>query len=129
MLRQLRGRLHLVLTAVTVLDTAAGTAYTDLACSRVPMRAYADAELEAYVATSDPLDKAGAYAIQHPEFQPVDRAAFADCFANVMGLPLCHLLRRLRRLGVDALADLPAACQAFIPYDCRVFESILNDQA
>jgi MAF protein len=129
MLRQLRGRAHTVLTALTVLEVATDTAHTDLARSRVPMRAYSEAEIDAYVATGDPLDKAGAYAIQHPAFQPVERAAFRDCFANVMGLPLCHLLRRLRRLGQDALTDLPTACQAFIPYQCPVFEGILSDQA
>ena len=129
MLRQLRGREHEVLTGLTVLDTATGTAFTDLARSRVPMRAYSEAEISAYVASGDPLDKAGAYAIQHPGFQPVDRDQFRDCFANVMGLPLCHLLRRLRRLGVDAAPDLPAACQRFIPYDCPVFEKILSENA
>jgi MAF protein len=129
MLRQLRGRAHEVLTALTVLETATDTAHTELARSRVPMRAYGDDEITAYLATGDPLDKAGAYAIQHPSFQPVDRAQFSDCFANVMGLPLCHLLRRLRRLGLEARTDLPAECQRFIPYDCPVFEMILKDGA
>ena len=128
MLIQLRGRTHAVLTAITVLDTATGRMSTDLARSRVPMRDYGDAELHAYVATGDPLDKAGAYAIQHPGFQPVDRDAFGDCFANVMGLPLCHLLRRLRRLGVEPKTDLPAACQQFIPYQCPVSEKILREE-
>ncbi len=129
MLTRLRGRDHEVLTAVTVLDLANGRADTDLARSRVPMRAYSDAEIAAYVASGDPLDKAGAYAIQHPAFQPVERARFRDCFANVMGLPLCHVLRRLRTLGLDAATDLPAACQRFIPYTCPVFESILSETA
>jgi MAF protein len=129
MLSQLRGRTHEVLTALTVFDAAAGQSFTELARSRVPMRAYTDAEISAYVATGDPLDKAGAYAIQHPGFQPVDQAAFADCFANVMGLPLCHLLRCLRRLGVESPADLPAECQRFIPYDCPVSEKILKEEA
>lgn len=129
MLQRLRGRTHEVLTAITVLDTATGAAYTDLARSRVPMRHYGADEIAAYVATGDPLDKAGAYAIQHPGFQPVARGAFMDCFANVMGLPLCHLLRRLRALGLDALTDLPAACQRFIPYDCSVYPDILDGHA
>ena len=128
MLARLRGRTHEVLTAITVLDTATHHLHTDLARSRVPMRAYGDDEIRAYVATGDALDKAGAYAIQHPGFQPVDRERFADCFANVMGLPLCHLLRRLRRLGVEPDADLPAACQAFIPYQCPVSEAILREE-
>ena len=127
MLRLLRGRTHAVLTALTVLEAATGVAHTDLARSRVPMRAYAEAEIEAYVATGDPLDKAGAYAIQHPSFQPVDRAAFEDCFANVMGLPLCHLLRLLRRLGLEAFTDLPAECQAYIPYANPEYEQILTE--
>lgn len=129
MLARLRGRTHEVLTAITVLDTATGAAHTDLARSRVPMRAYGEREVAAYVATGDPLDKAGAYAIQHPGFQPVARGDFTDCFANVMGLPLCHLLRRLRALGLDALTDLPAECQKFIPYECSVYPGILNGRA
>jgi septum formation protein len=128
MLEQLRGRVHQVLTGLTVSDTAHGQTYTDLACSNVPMRPYTAPEVNAYVATGDPLDKAGAYAIQHPDFHPVDEAKFTDCFANVMGLPLCHLLRQLRRLGVEALTDLPAACQQFIPYRCPVYEAILKEE-
>jgi len=130
MLAQLRGRTHEVLTAITVLDTATGRASTDLARSRVPMRTYSDDELNVYVATGDPLDKAGAYAIQHPGFEPVDKEQFGDCFANVMGLPLCHLLRRLRRLGVEPTIheSVPAACQRFIPYACPVFETILKEE-
>jgi septum formation protein len=129
MLWRLRGRVHEVLTGLSVLDTASGKIYTDLARSAVPMREYAEAELAAYVATGDPLDKAGAYAIQHPDFHPVDEARFTDCFANVMGLPLCALLRRLRALGVQPPVDLPAACQRFIPYTCPVFEAILKEDS
>ncbi len=127
MLTQLRGRTHDVLTGLTLLDTASGQAHTEVARSRVPMRAYSTEEIETYVASGDPLDKAGAYAIQHSDFQPVAREQFGDCFANVMGLPLCHLLRRLRALGVDAATDLPAACQQFIPYQCPVSEQILRE--
>lgn len=126
MLTRLRGRWHAVLTGFTVIDTTTGAAYTGLACSPVPMRLYPDAEMDAYIATGDPLDKAGAYAIQHPAFQLVDLARFAHCFANVMGLPLCHLLQRLRQLGLDSPADLPAACQKFIPYQCPLYPSILQ---
>ncbi len=126
-LKSLRGRTHEVFTGLTVFDTAAGQPYTQLVRLRVPMRNYSDEELHAYVATGDPLDKAGAYAIQHPGFQPVDADQFADCFANVMGLPLCHLLRQLRGLGLDAATDLPAECQRFIPYACPVFERILKE--
>jgi septum formation protein len=60
----------------------------------VLMRDYTDAEIDGYIASGDPMDKAGAYAIQHPRFKPVAR--IDGCFANVMGLPMCHLYRALR---------------------------------
>ncbi len=63
MLRDLRGRTHRVLTAVVVLD-AAGTAHGAVATTAVTMREIPDAELAAYVATGEPMDAAGAYAIQ-----------------------------------------------------------------
>ena len=88
------------------------------------MRMYSDAEIEAYIATGDPFDKAGAYAIQHPEFRPVVR--IDNCYASVMGLPLCHLARALRRLNVSWPNDIAAECQRLNAYDCPVFETILN---
>jgi predicted house-cleaning NTP pyrophosphatase (Maf/HAM1 superfamily) len=97
---------------------------TDLAGSDVPLRGYADEEIEAYIASGDPFDKAGAYAIQHAGFHPVEN--FSGCFANVMGLPLCHVTRSLRQLGVAAPNDVPARCQAHLRYVCPVFEKILT---
>lgn len=126
MLRQLRGRTHTVYSAVTLIDTASGREVTDVCASEVPMRHYTNDEIEAYVASGDPLDKAGAYAIQHRGFDPV--ADMQDCFASVMGLPLCHLLRSLRTLSLASetmLADLPAACQRHLDYECPVSESIV----
>jgi MAF protein len=126
MLRKLRGRVHQVFTGIAVLDTASRNMLSDLCVTDVPMRAYSDQEISAYVATGDPLDKAGAYAIQHPGFQPV--AAMAGCYASVMGLPLCHLTRLLRQLDLHPSAEVPGACQAFLDYDCRVHPSILSSQ-
>ncbi|HSD85296.1 MAG TPA: nucleoside triphosphate pyrophosphatase [Anaerolineae bacterium] len=127
MLRRLRGRIHQVYTAITLIDLHTDRSITDLACSDVPMRTYTDEEIEAYIASGDPFDKAGAYAIQHAGFHPVEN--FSQCFANVMGLPLCHVVRSLRRLGVDVPNDVPALCQAHIDYDCPVFERILTSSA
>ncbi|MCC7358256.1 MAG: septum formation protein Maf [Anaerolineales bacterium] len=117
MLRLLRGRAHAVLTAITLLDTATGTATTEVVAAQVPMRAYTDAEIDAYVASGDPLDKAGAYAIQYAGFQPVDLTQFSDCFATVMGLPVCRVVERLRARGAatdpalrPANCDAPRAC-------------------
>jgi MAF protein len=127
MLRRLRGRVHQVYTAITLIDLQTERSLTDLACSDVPMRNYTDDEIEAYIATGDPFDKAGAYAIQHDDFSPVEN--FAQCYANVMGLPLCHVVRALRRLGVAVPTDVPTLCQAHIRYECPVFEGILLRKA
>jgi septum formation protein len=123
MLRRLRGRVHQVYTAITLIDLQTDRSITELACSDVPMRNYSDEEIEAYIASGDPFDKAGAYAIQHTGFHPVEN--FSQCFANVMGLPLCHVVRALRKLGVEAPNDVPTLCQAYIRYECPVFEAIL----
>jgi MAF protein len=126
MLRQLRGRTHLVLTGLSLVDGPAGARLTDLVTARVPMRDYADAEIDAYVATGNPLDKAGAYAIQYGGFQPVDLARFDDCFANVMGLPVCHALRLLRRLRPElAPLERPLGdCRRFDPAACPIVPAI-----
>lgn len=106
MLRQLCGRTHQVYTAVCVASNGESTAR--LSTSHVTMRPYCDAEIAAYVATGDPLDKAGAYAIQHPLFSPV--AAWAGCYAGVMGLPLRLVSEMLAGVGVVAPADVAAVC-------------------
>ncbi len=72
MLRNLRGRIHQVYTGIAVLRLSDGALVTDLCITDVPMRAYRDDEIDAYVATGDPLDKAGAYAIQNAGFHPVE---------------------------------------------------------
>jgi predicted house-cleaning NTP pyrophosphatase (Maf/HAM1 superfamily) len=75
------------------------------------MRDYTDAEIRRYVATGDPLDKAGAYAIQHPAFAPV--AAWEGCYAGIMGLPLGVAARLLGPAGVVIPAGrVIATCEA-----------------
>ncbi len=119
MLLQLRGRVHQVLTAVALYDPKQDRLETDLSITDVPMRAYTEAEIRAYIATGDPFDKAGSYAIQHPEFKPVER--LSGCYANVVGLPLCHLERVFRKFGVRPEFDLPLACQRTLQFDCSVY--------
>ena len=124
MLRALRGRVHQVHTGLALLHVGTDRMMTDVTTVDVPMRAYTDEEIEAYIETGDPLDKAGAYAIQHAGFRPV--AQLHGCFAGVMGLGLCHLTRSLRALGIAVAANVPAACQAAIAYECPVFGEILS---
>lgn len=101
MLAGLRGRVHRVLTGVAV-TSPAGVA-TALVESEVRMRDYGDAEIAAYVATGDSLDKAGAYGVQSDTFHPV--AHVGGCWCNVMGLPLWTAYRLLRDAGM--LAPIP----------------------
>ncbi len=123
-LKQLRGRTHQVFTAVAVVQTGSDGMICELCETSVPMRPYSDEELLAYIATGDPLDKAGAYAIQHAGFSPVN--SLNGCYANVMGLPLCHLVRALAKLNVYPLTAIPEACQAKIGYVCPIFTEVLQ---
>ena len=114
----LRGRSHVVYTGLCVWHAARRRMATELAESTVWMREYTEAEITKYVESGDPLDKAGAYAIQHPGFDPVSRVE--GCYLTVMGLPLCHLRRALSRFGVVVPASVPGACQAFSQRTCTM---------
>lgn len=122
MLRRLRNKIHRVFTAVSLYDPGSGAQVSEVCATQVPMRDYTDEEIEAYVASGDPLDKAGAYAIQHAQFKPVP--ALSGCYASVMGLPLCHLARALRVFNVEPQGDLPAACQRALHYDCPIYQAV-----
>jgi len=108
MLRRLRGRTHQVLTSLVVLRSEDGAFLSDCCITDVTMRDYSDAEIEAYVASGDPFDKAGAYAIQHREFKPVQE--LRGCYANVMGLPLCLLVRMCNQLTISSPGQVQLAC-------------------
>jgi MAF protein len=123
-LTNLRGRSHMVYTGISILRQADGARLTDLAATEVPMRNYSEEEMNEYVDSGSPLDKAGAYGIQHAGFHPVEN--MTGCYANVVGLPLCHLQRTLQKWNISFDVDLPAACQRHLAYECPVTEKILN---
>lgn len=124
MLKRLCGRVHQVYTGIALLDTQSGQSYVDVCRTDVPMRDYLDMEIEAYIATGDPMDKAGAYAIQHSGFHPVQ--GLKGCYASVMGLPLCHLTVGLRALGYDVPDDLPEKCQQLLDYACPYLHEVFD---
>jgi MAF protein len=126
MLRRLRGRNHRVYTALVVLTIADGETITDLCVTEVPMRDFSDEEMITYIASGDPLDKAGAYAIQHPGFKPVEN--IQGCYANVVGLPLCHLTRTLKKVNHFSEVDVPVACQSSLAFRCSVFDRVLRGE-
>jgi septum formation protein len=106
MLRALRDHTHQVYTAVCVAH--AGEQRARLAISHVTMRPYSDDEIAAYVASGDPLDKAGAYAIQHPLFSPV--AGWTGCYTSIMGLPLWLVAEMLAQVGINAPGAVAEVC-------------------
>lgn len=124
MLQQLRGRTHQVYTGIALLDAETGETYEDICRTDVPMRDYSDAEIDAYIATGDPMDKAGAYAIQHRGFHPVEE--LEGCFASVMGLPICHLIPGLRCFGYEIPEDVPQRCEDFLSYRCPTLSKIVD---
>ncbi len=126
MLRLLRGRPHWVYTGLSVWHPASQRMVCQLGESLVWMRDYTDQEMAAYIASGDPLDKAGAYAIQHREFQPV--AHVDGCWLNVVGLPLCHLSRALAQFGVRPPVQVAITCQAFLQRDCEIAPQILTNR-
>ena len=94
MLRRLRGRTHDVQSTIVVLQH--DHVCVDEITSQVRMRTYSDDEIEAYIATGDPFDKAGSYAVQHELFKPVRE--IRGCPMNVIGLALCGLRAQLSAL-------------------------------
>lgn len=117
-LRRLRDRTHQVCTAITLHMVkkegvvSALQPITRLTRTAVTMRAYTDAEIDAYIATGDPFDKAGGYAIQHPVFKPVAR--IDGCYTNVVGLPVCALKSLLAEIGWPGIVGV-AACDCPAP--------------
>ncbi|HEX7555258.1 MAG TPA: Maf family protein [Leptolinea sp.] len=124
MLQQLRGHAHKVMTAISLYDRKSNRIEKELCITDVPMRDYTDEDVAAYVKSGDPLDKAGAYAIQHKGFHPVED--FHGCFASVMGLPLCHLRRLAARFDLPVASTLVEECERVNHYACPIYRQVEN---
>ena len=96
MLKSLSGRSHEVLTGIAV--KYQGQERAEVVRTKVFFRALTEAEIEAYAATGEPLDKAGAYGIQGRGAVLVEK--IEGCYNNVVGLPLARLNEILADLGV-----------------------------
>lgn len=110
MLRRLRGRSHEVVTGVALADAASGALSVACRETTVTMRDYGESEMEAYVASGEAMDKAGAYGVQDGAFSPASHVR--GCYANVIGLPLCTVASMLSEHGVtvrEAARWRPAA--------------------
>ncbi|KAJ9444507.1 hypothetical protein DIPPA_24379 [Diplonema papillatum] len=97
----LRGTPHTVATGFTLLSSD-GRCVSRLVETKVCMRQYTDGEMDRYIATGDPFDKAGSYAIQDEVFRPAETVD--GSYSNVVGLPLEVLRDELRAFGVPVKA-------------------------
>ena len=127
MLTRLRNRVHQVYTAVVVSRASDKFVKTALCKTDVPMRNYSDQEIVDYIDSGDPFDKAGGYAIQHKGFKPV--GSIDGCYANVMGLPICHLGTILMELGHPAQVDIADNCLTEFDYQCVLKPLILEGKS
>jgi len=101
MLRALSGRTHSVITGFSILDTETGKVLSRSVETKVHMRKLTLKEIDSYVRTKEPLDKAGGYAIQGWGVVLVDR--IEGDYSNVVGLPLSALAESLGVFGVNVL--------------------------
>jgi septum formation protein len=100
MLARLSGKTHAVMTGVAVLRLPERTLRIETESTRVTMAPYTAQEIADYVAGGEPMDKAGAYAIQGRGGRFV--TSIEGCYFNVVGLPLARLYRILKELGWGA---------------------------
>ncbi len=102
MLAALAGRTHRVLTAVAVQGLgetgAPGARYADCSVSQVQFEAMTTAQIKAYVATGEPMGKAGAYAVQGRAAMHITR--ISGSYSGIMGLPLYETAQLLRAAGL-----------------------------
>ena len=120
MLATLAGQTHEVRTEVAVV-AASGRRLRFAVHTRVAFRPLSMRDIERYVGTGEPTDKAGAYAIQGEGRRLV--AGYEGCFANVTGLPLCHVYFALRRAGVAPAERPERACQSHFAFTCPVWRT------
>lgn len=97
MLRRLSGRTHQVLTGLAILDGENGRVLSAVEVTDVRFRSLDEHEIIGYVRTGEPMDKAGAYAIQGGAATFVD--SIKGNYLNVVGFPATSFLRLLRRIG------------------------------
>jgi septum formation protein len=103
MLATIAGKTHIVYSGVTLQNAARGWRDTRVAESEVRMLPLDERDIAWYVSTSEPLDKAGAYAIQGIGAMFID--SIHGSYTNVVGLPLALLFQMLRRAGVDLMRE------------------------
>jgi len=103
MLHRLSGREHCVVTGFSVLHLGKGKGDREAVQTSVKMKSLTPAEVAWYVATGEPFDKAGGYAIQGMGSFMIE--SIRGSYTNVVGLPLCELIQMMNRLGAIAISE------------------------
>jgi septum formation protein len=111
MLRQLSGKEHRVITGFCLLTPEAKTAHSEAVVTRVRFKALTKQEILGYIATGEPFGKAGSYAIQGIGAFLVQ--GITGSYTNVVGLPLCALVKAL--LATGALKEFPIPSRPCFP--------------
>ncbi len=114
-LRILRNEEHDIHTALSVLWKDKHQLTSTNVITSVRMRDYSDMDIDRYIASGDPMDKAGGYAIQNKEFHLV--ANLEGCYTSAIGLPLCYLTKTLTKIGVQ-LPDMQRKCYMSLFNEC-----------
>lgn len=103
MLNFLSGSSHQVMTGIALVNTMNNEKLTDIEITTVNFRQLSQQEIRAYVASGEPMDKAGSYGIQGLGALLVE--GINGCYFNVVGLPLTKLAQALKKFGVEVLDD------------------------
>lgn len=114
-LKTLRGRTHEVYTAVFAIDTLTGERQTEVVRSEVEFFPFSDEALEQFISTSEPLGKAGAYAIQGGAKKLAREVR--GSVSNVVGLPLTETAAVLEQLGIEVEADVRDIEERFFKHE------------
>lgn len=101
MLKMLSGNTHQVVSGIAVIDTETGKTIKDSVVSEVNFKQLSDEEINAYIKTGEPMDKAGAYAIQGLAGMFVK--SINGCYSNIVGISVFKLAEMLKKIGVKLL--------------------------
>ena len=101
MLAKLSGKQHLVISGISIINTATGESLTEHESTRVKIKELSNAEITAYINTGEPEDKAGAYAIQGLGSLFVE--GIQGDYFNIVGLPIFRLRKMLEHFGVKLI--------------------------
>jgi septum formation protein len=99
MLKALSGSSHMVYSGIAVINTATAEVRTDFVCTEVYFSTLSEEQINKYILSSEPMDKAGAYGIQGNGGVFVEK--IHGCYYNVVGLPLNRLYCMLKEMGVN----------------------------